>query len=121
MSMYTITINGKAYDVNVEKKDGVPIVQAVAPAPSPAAAPTSAPAPAASAAAGTKISAPMPGNVIAVKVIAGDKVKKGQELVIVEAMKMHNPVLASAEGVVQEIYVKAGDPIKTGTELVLIG
>ncbi len=121
MSIYTITINGKAYDVSVEKKGGAPVVQTVAPAP--AAVPPTAPAavPAAGAVAGTKISAPMPGKVIAVKVSVGDKVKKGQEMVIVEAMKMHNPVLAATDGVVREIYVTPGEPIKTGAELVLIG
>jgi biotin carboxyl carrier protein len=117
MSIYTITINGKAYDVSVEKKGGVPAVQTVAAAPATAAAP----APAVSAAAGTTISAPMPGKIIAVKVNVGDKVKKGQELVIVEAMKMHNPVLAATDGVVREIYIAPGEPIKTGAELVLIG
>ncbi|MDR3591179.1 MAG: hypothetical protein P4N41_16120 [Negativicutes bacterium] len=66
------------------------------------------------------ISAPMPGKIISVKVSVGDSVTKGQELIIVEAMKMHNPVLATGDGVVREIYIKAGDPIQTGTALLLV-
>ncbi|HEY3424580.1 MAG TPA: biotin/lipoyl-containing protein [Negativicutes bacterium] len=114
MSMYTITINGKAYDVSVEKKDGAPTVKAAAPAP--VAAPASN-----AGAVGTKISAPMPGNIIDVKVEVGDNVKKGQELIILEAMKMRNPMLAVTDGVIQAIYVKPGDAIQTGTILLVIG
>ena len=63
----------------------------------------------------------MPGKVITVNVSVGDSVKKGHELLVVEAMKMHNPVLAATDGVVQEIFVKAGDPIQTGMPLILVG
>ena len=128
MASYTITVNGKTYDVMVEKKSGsapsaVQATSAVA-ASAPVAAPSATPVPQAAPAvsgAGNKITAPMPGKVITVKVNVGDSVKKGQELLVVEAMKMHNPVLAASDGVVQEIYVKAGDPIQTGTPLVSVG
>jgi biotin carboxyl carrier protein len=133
MATYTITVNGKSYDVTVEKKGGAaaPAVKAApaaaaAPAPASAAAPAPAAAPAAPKAApaaggaGT-ISAPMPGKIIKVMVNVGDSVKKGQELIIVEAMKMHNPVLAGSDGVVKEIFVKAGDPIQTGAALISVG
>lgn len=130
MANYTISVNGKSYDVTVEKKGGSAAPAATAPtpavvAPAPAAV-AAAPAPAAKApktagGAGATVSAPMPGKVIAVKVKEGDSVKKGQELIMVEAMKMHNPVLAPSDGVVLEIFVKAGDPIQTGTPLVTVG
>jgi glutaconyl-CoA/methylmalonyl-CoA decarboxylase subunit gamma len=128
MSTYTITVNGKSYDVTVEKKSGAaaPVAApAAAPAPAPVAAAAPAPAPtapkAAPAAGAGTISAPMPGKIIAVKVSVGDSVKKGQELIVVEAMKMHNPVLAANDGVVKEIFVKPGDPIQTGTPLISVG
>lgn len=119
MSMYTITINGKSYDVDVEKKGGVASAAAAAPA----AAPTPAAAPVAAVASvtGTKIMAPMPGKIIDVKVNVGDSVKKGQEVIIVEAMKMRNPVLASVDGTIQAISVKSGDAVQTGTVLLVIG
>ena len=63
----------------------------------------------------------MPGKVISVNVKVGESVKKGQELIVVEAMKMHNPVLSVADGVVQEIFVKTGDPIQTGSPLITLG
>jgi biotin carboxyl carrier protein len=126
MADYTITVNGKSYDVSVEKKGGAVAPKAATPVATPVA--TTAPvaaapvAPKATAPAGTgaTINAPMPGKVIAVKVNTGDSVKKGQELLIVEAMKMHNPVLAATDGVVQQIFVKAGDPIQTGTPLISV-
>lgn len=128
MKNYSITVNGKTYEVAVEEKGGsvapkVARTPTSAPAPAPVAA---APAPKAAATpaaggAGTKIAAPMPGKIIAVKVSVGDSVKNGQELIIMEAMKMHNPVLASADGVVKEILVKAGDPVQAGTVLAVIG
>jgi glutaconyl-CoA decarboxylase len=132
MANYTISVNGKTYDVTVEKKGcGAALAAAPVAATMAAPAPTQAPAPApvqaapasapakATGGAGT-ISAPMPGKVIQVKVKQGDSVKKGQELIVVEAMKMHNPVLAANDGVVQEIFVKAGDPIQTGTPLITV-
>lgn len=128
MKNYSITVNGKTYEVAVEEKGGsaapkVAHTPTSVPAPAPVAA---APAPKAAATpaaggAGTKIAAPMPGKIIAVKVSVGDSVKNGQELIIMEAMKMHNPVLASADGVVKEILVKAGDPVQAGTVLAVIG
>jgi glutaconyl-CoA decarboxylase len=134
MSNYTIKVNGKSYDVTVEKQGCAQGTVAAPPKAMPAsqqvpvpsaptltaapAAPKASPAGAASKAA---IIAPMPGKVIEVKVKVGDSVKKGQELIIVEAMKMHNPVLAAADGVVQEVFVKAGDAIQTGTPLISVG
>lgn len=131
MKNYSITVNGKIYEVAVEEKGGsaAPKVAAHVSAPTPSVAPApvaAAPAPKAAAApstggAGTKVAAPMPGKIIALKVSVGDSVKNGQELLVMEAMKMHNPVLASADGVVKELLVKAGDPVQAGTVLAVIG
>jgi glutaconyl-CoA/methylmalonyl-CoA decarboxylase subunit gamma len=131
MKNYSITVNGKTYEVAVEEKGGTAAPKvaahtaAPAPAPRPAAAPAPAPAPKAAAPSaggpGTKVAAPMPGKIISLKVSVGDSVKNGQELLVMEAMKMHNPVLANADGAVKEILVKAGDPVQAGTVLVVIG
>ncbi|MBQ8903988.1 MAG: acetyl-CoA carboxylase biotin carboxyl carrier protein subunit, partial [Oscillospiraceae bacterium] len=93
MKRFNITVNGKAYDVAVEEVGGS--APMAAPAPSPAAAapaPAAASAPAASAAPavgnGTPVKAPMPGNILDVKVNVGDSVTTGQVLLVLEAMKM---------------------------------
>lgn len=132
MTTYTITLNGKMYEVSIEKKSAAASpamtptavaaasVTPVAPPAAPVAAAPAKPAAAAAAGDGNRIQAPMPGKVIAVKTKVGDSVKAGQELLIVEAMKMNNPILASTDGIVKEIYVNAGDPIQTGAPLILI-
>lgn len=131
MANYTITVNGKEYDVSVVKnKVGAgpsapaapKVVSPAAAAAVPAApAPAAAPVPAAAAGNAQSVAAPMPGKVIAVKANVGDAVKKGQEVLVVEAMKMHNPILSPADGILQSISVKAGDPIQTGTALFSVG
>ncbi|MDU2066644.1 MAG: biotin/lipoyl-containing protein [Sporomusaceae bacterium] len=132
MKNYSITVNGQTYEVAVEEIGGV-AAPAAPKAAAPVAAPKAAPAPVAAAPApapkaapkaggpGTKVASPMPGKIISVKVNVGDAVKNGQELIVMEAMKMHNPVLSSADGVVKEILVKAGDPVQAGTPLVVVG
>ena len=86
MKKYRVNVNGTAYEVEIEEMTG-------APAAAPAAAAPAAPAPAASGA-GESITSPMPGNILAVNVAAGDMVKKGQVLMILEAMKMENEIMA---------------------------
>lgn len=128
MTTYIITVNGKTYEVDVEKKGSssttktsvsisAPVAQV---APKPAPQQTSVTHQPAKGGAGT-LTAPMPGKIISVKVVVGDHVQKGQELIIMEAMKMHNPVLATNEGLIKEIYVKQGDPVQTGAALISIG
>ena len=139
MRKFIINVNGKSYDVDVEEvKDGVvsmpsaPSVQAAAPAPKavpvPAAAPAAAPAPKAASAApasvpagATTIQAPMPGTILSIKVQAGDKVKKGQVLCILEAMKMENEIMTGADGVISSVAVNTGDSVNTGQVLFIIG
>ena len=114
---YTVTVNGAAYDVVVDEAGiGAPAPVAAAPA---AAAPA-APAPAAAAAvpagaAGSvTVTAPMPGNVLDVKVAVGQAVKSGQVLVILEAMKMENDIIAPQDGVVATINTAKGDVVNVG-------
>jgi biotin carboxyl carrier protein len=137
MRKFIINVNGKSYDVDVEEvKDGVvstPSIQAAAPAPkavpaaAPAAVPTAAPAPKAAAApvsvpaGATSIPAPMPGTILSIKVQAGDKVKKGQVLCILEAMKMENEIMTGADGVISSVAINTGDSVNTGQVLFIIG
>lgn len=118
MKRYNITVNGKAYDVAVEEVGGS---AAAAPA---AAAPVAA-APAAPAAApvadGTKVTAPMPGNILDIKVAVGDTVKSGQAICVLEAMKMENDVNAPCDGKVLSINTTKGSAVETGAVLAVIG
>ena len=97
-----------------------PVVKPAAPAPQPA-APAQAAAPAASKAAGRGVKSPLPGVIIDVKVNVGDQVKKGQTVIILEAMKMENNINADQDGTITAINVKQGDSVLEGTDLVLIG
>ena len=132
---YVVTVNGKKFEVEVEKVGGAgkslsrqpaerreavksePVVEtkaAVAPAPVEA-------APAAtSTTGGTTITSPMPGSILDVKVNVGDKVKFGQTLAILEAMKMENDIPATADGEVAEIKVKKGDAVETDSVLIVL-
>ena len=128
---YVATINGKKYEVEVEKleayksldRNGVaapaaPVLPASAPVPAPAAAP--APAPAAAPAGATTVEAPMPGKILNIKVSEGQAVKFGEVVVIMEAMKMETEIVAPADGTVSKILVKAGDSVDTGAALVAL-
>lgn len=116
MKNYTITVNGTVYDVTVEEGTG----SAAAPVAAPKAAPKAAPAPAAAPAGGqgsVKVNAPMPGKILSVKASAGQAVKKGEVLLILEAMKMENEVVAPQDGTVASINVAAGDSVEAGAVL----
>ena len=130
---YVVTLNGKNYEVEVDKTEAV--VTAVtdaapqaAPAPVAApAAPTAAPAaqvaPAAPAAAadGTKIIAPMPGSILSVNVSVGNAVKAGDIIVILEAMKMENEIVAPCDGTVKQVLTQKGSNVNTDDLLAVIG
>ena len=136
MRKFNITVNGKTYEVDVEEIGGVasapvaaaPVAAAPvatpapAPAPAPAAAPAApAPAPAAAPAGeGTKVSAPMPGTIVSVKVNVGDKVTADSLVVVMEAMKMENEIFAGVDGTVTSIVASAGASVNTGDVLVTI-
>lgn len=133
---YKITLKGRTYEVEVEHGEAMLIDEYDAIAPAPAAAPVAAapvaaaPAPAAAAApapaaapaavAGTPVTAPLPGNVLEVKVKPGESVKAGQLLVLIEAMKMENEVFAPADGIVKQILAQKGALVATGDTLLVI-
>ena len=113
MKNYTITVNGVAYDVTVEETAG-----GAAPAAPRKAAPKAAPAPAAAPAAGGagkyKVEAGAAGKIFKIEKKVGDAVKKGDAVVIVEAMKMEIPLVAPADGTVASIDCNVGDPVEAG-------
>lgn len=129
--LYRVSLNGKIYEVEVEK--GEAVIQAEFDAAQPQAsasnAPSAAPAapvvPAQAAATApaqggsdAAINAPMPGNINAVKVTSGQAVKKGDVLLILEAMKMENEILAPKDGKVGRIFVQKGATVETGAPLI---
>lgn len=124
---YKVTLNGKVYEVEVEKGEAILVdeYEAMAPAPAPAAAPVATPtapapaaAPAAPAAAGANaVTSPLPGTVLEVKVSAGQAVKSGDLMFIIEAMKMENEVLAPRDGTVTKIIANKGSSVETGAAL----
>lgn len=118
MKRYNITVNGTAYDVTVEETDGSAApVAAPAPAPKKAAAPKAAPA---GAEGGVKISAPMPGTIVDVKLAVGAKVTNGTVIAVLEAMKMENDIVASSDGTIASINVTKGQSVETGTVIATI-
>lgn len=131
---YKVTLNGRTYEVEVEAGKAMLLdeYEAVAPAaapvaapaaaPAPVAAPAAAPAPAAAApVAGEAVTAPMPGNILKVNVTPGQAVKEGDVLVVLEAMKMENEILAPKACTVKQVLVSKGSTVDTGATLVVLG
>lgn len=131
---YKVTLNGRTYEVEVEAGKAmlldeyeaiVPSAPAAAPAPVAAApvaaAPAAAPAAAAAPVAGEAVSAPMPGTILKVNVTAGQAVKEGDLLVVLEAMKMENEIFAPKTGTIAQVLVNKGSSVDTGATLVVIG
>lgn len=120
MKNYTITVNGNVYEVSVEEGNGVAAAPAAkaAPAPVAAKAPVAAPAPAAGAAGAVKVESPMPGKIVGAKASAGQAVKKGDVLVVLEAMKMENEIVAPQDGTVASVNVTVGQSVEAGEVLV---
>jgi biotin carboxyl carrier protein len=128
---YKITLNGKTYEVEVEAGQAMllneyeakaPAQAAAAPAaaPAPVAAAPAAPAAAAVSAAGEVIKAPMPGNILRIECTQGARVKAGDTLIILEAMKMENEILAPRDAVVAQIVTTKGSVVDTGAPLVVL-
>ena len=131
---YKVTLNGRTYEVEVEAGKAMlldeyeavgpsaPAAAAAAPvAAAPVAAPAAAPAAPAVTAAGETVSAPMPGTILKVAVTAGQAVKEGDLLIVLEAMKMENEIFAPKAGTVAQVLVNKGSSVDTGAALVVIG
>lgn len=110
MKKFHITVNGNAYEVEVEEIGAAAPAAASAPVAAPVAAP-------AVSAGGTVITCPMPGTIIDIKVAVGQIVSEGQVLVIFEAMKMENEIVAPFAGTVASINVNKGDTVDSGSVL----
>ena len=111
MKKYNVTVNGTVYEVEVEEVGGA--YSAPVAAPAPAAAP-------AAKVAGEEVCAPMPGTVMSVKVSNGQAVKKGDVLLVLEAMKMENEIYAPCDGTVAAVSVSQGDAVESGKVLVVL-
>ena len=117
MKAYKVTVNGNVYEITLEVIDKSEVK---APAAAPASTASAAPAPAAPAPApaeGTAVTAPMPGTILKVNVKNGDAVKKGAVLMVLEAMKMENEIMAAADGVVTSLSVSEGAAVEAGAVL----
>ena len=100
MKKYRVTVNGTVYEVELEEMTGA--------------------APAAAPAGGEQITSPMPGNILAVNVTAGQAVKKGDVLMILEAMKMENEIMCPCDGTVASVNTSKGSTVESGTLLCVI-
>ncbi len=132
MRKFNVNVNGKSYYVEVEEASSTasaqpaavtapaPVAAAPAPAVATPAPAVATPAPAAKPAGGVAVVSPMPGQVLRFIVSEGASVKKGEKIIVIEAMKMENEIVASADGVVS-FAVKKGDNIDTGVTLAYIG
>ncbi len=120
MKNYTITVNGTAYDVTVEEGGAGSVPVTPAPQAASKAAPKAAPkaaAPASGAQGSTKVNAPMPGKILNIKANAGQAVKKGEVILILEAMKMENEIVAPSDGTVASVNVTVGQSVEAGDVL----
>ena len=120
---YTVTVNGTAYEVTVESVSGgrmasAPVARTASAPVARAAAPVAAPAASGS---GETVSIPMPGTILDVKVAAGQAVKSGDILFILEAMKMENEIFAPCDGTVSSVAVSKGAAVNPGDVLCVIG
>ena len=103
MKKYRVTVNGTAYEIELEELTGA------------------APAPAAAApAGGEQVTSPMPGTILSINVAAGDTVKRGQVLMILEAMKMENEIMCPCDGKVASVNTSKGSSVESGTLLCVI-
>ena len=115
MKKYRVTVNGTAYEIELEELTGA------APAPAAAtAAPAPAPAPAAAPAGGEQVTSPMPGTILSINVAAGDTVKRGQVLMVLEAMKMENEIMCPCDGKIASVNTSKGASVEYGTLLCVI-
>ena len=127
---YKVTLNNRVYEVEVEQGEAMlvdeyELAAPAAPAPAVAAAPVAAAAPAAAAApvavaAGEPVKSPMPGNILKVNVTQGQQVNEGDVIMVLEAMKMENEIVATRSGTIAQIAVSKGAVVETGAVLAVI-
>ena len=129
---YKVTLKGKTYEVEVNQGEAMLLDEYEAYAPAPAAvpapaapaaapaAPAAAPAPVA-AAAGEQVLSPMPGTIVKINVKAGQAVKSGEVLAVLEAMKMENEIMAPHDATVVQVLVDVGSKVDTGTPIIVLG
>ena len=127
---YKVTLNNRVYEVEVEQGEAMlvdeyELAAPAAPAPATAAAPVAAAAPAAAAApvavaAGEAVKSPMPGNILKINVTQGQKVNEGDVIMVLEAMKMENEIVATRSGTIAQIAVSKGAVVETGAVLAVI-
>ena len=111
MKNLKITVNGTAYDVQVEEVGATGGATFSAPVSAPVAAP---------AGEGEPVNSPMPGTIVSVNVTSGQAVKEGDVLVVLEAMKMENEIMAPKAGTITSVNVNKGDSVEANTLLVTI-
>ncbi len=128
---YKVTLKNKTYEVEVDQGEAMILdeyeafvpapapaaVAAAVPAPVPAAAPAAAPA----AVAGEKVNSPMPGTIVKMNVKAGQAVKSGEVIAVLEAMKMENEIMAPHDATVVQILADVGTKVDTGTPIIVLG
>ena len=132
---YIVTLKGKTYEVEVDQGEAMILdeYEALAPASAPAEAPspaapaavpaqaaTPAAAPAPAAVAGEQVVSPMPGTIVRINVEAGQQVKSGEVLAVLEAMKMENEIMASKDAKVAQILVSKGAKVDSGTPILVL-
>ena len=115
MKKYKVNVNGSVYEITLEVLDGAPAAAPAAPAAAPAAPAAAAPA------GGEKVSSPMPGTILSVNVQNGSAVKKGDVLMVLEAMKMENEIMAPCDGTITSVNTSKGSTVESGTLLCVIG
>lgn len=115
MKKYKVNVNGSVYEITLEVLDGAPAAAPAAPAAAPAAPAAAAPA------GGEKVCSPMPGTILSVNVQNGSAVKKGDVLMVLEAMKMENEIMAPCDGTITSVNTSKGSSVESGTLLCVIG
>ena len=121
---YKVTLNNRVYEVEVEQGEAMlvdeyELAAPAAPAPVAAAAPAAAAAPV-SVAAGEPVKSPMPGNILKINVTQGQQVNEGDVIMVLEAMKMENEIVATRSGTIAQIAVSKGAVVETGAVLAVI-
>jgi biotin carboxyl carrier protein len=120
MKKYNVTVNGTLYEITLEVVDAAD-VKTTAPAPAATPAPAAAPAAPVANANGETVNSPMPGTILSVNVQNGATVKKGDVLMVLEAMKMENEIMSPVDGTVVSVNVQKGASVETGAVLCVIG